>query len=402
MKDPGNCSKEEGKIVRAEVLEPSEANLKICGERIANGKLVSFPTETVYGLGADATNSKAVASIFEAKERPLTDPVIVHIADMSLVEKCFEGKEVIEFVKDVGSKLWPGPLTLIGPINDKFIPPMVGSNTGSIGVRFPSNKTAQALIKAAGTPIAAPSANKFMHVSPTSYEHVFDDLKYEDIFILKGESCQLGVESTVVRVEFQGTSTETETTETTKTHRKFLVTLLRSGTCSLDLVKSVILEQYPKTEIVTRKELVKSEEKANIAPGQLLKHYSPFIDCFLLSKAKANFEANSDKVKALEEVHWENLGVIDFNKQHEELKSKVKHYLDLSPEGDYDQAMHDLYKALRDAESFSLSHLLIVNLKDSLTPEEYAINTLADKTFRSAAGKTLTYNAEYKLFENKE
>ena len=150
------------KEVKARLLPPTKENILLCGERIRQGKLVAFPTETVYGLGADATNEEAVKSIFAAKERPFTDPVIVHISDLDMIDKIIFTEKERTFIKQVGEVLWPGPITLIGPINDSFIPRMVGSNTGSIGVRLPSNEIARALITAAGRPIAAPSANKFI------------------------------------------------------------------------------------------------------------------------------------------------------------------------------------------------------------------------------------------------
>ena len=172
---------------RALLLDPSVENLELCGQRIREGKLVSFPTETVYGLGADATNQDAVLSIFEAKGRPLTDPVIVHIAEEEMLDRILLDSPERELIKYLGSRLWPGPLTLIGPCDTNYIPSLVGSNTGTVGVRIPDNAIAIELIKAAKTPIAAPSANRFMHVSPTKYSHVFYDLYDKDIAILKGE-----------------------------------------------------------------------------------------------------------------------------------------------------------------------------------------------------------------------
>ena len=126
----------------AKLLPITEESIRECGERISSGKLVAFPTETVYGLGADASNEKAVRSIFEAKGRPFTDPVIVHIATWELFDRVILDSPEKELIKYLGSKLWPGPLTLIGPCNTDFIPAIVGSNTGSVGVRWPRNETA--------------------------------------------------------------------------------------------------------------------------------------------------------------------------------------------------------------------------------------------------------------------
>lgn len=376
------------KQVRAELLEPTAESLARCGERIRQGKLVAFPTETVYGLGADATNEDAVKGIFAAKERPFTDPVIVHIADVEMVDKIIEGHEVKRFIKEVGAELWPGPLTMIGPINDSYIPRMVGSNTGSIGVRLPSSEVARALITAAGRPIAAPSANKFMHVSPTRGIHVFDDLKHEDVVILNGEMSDLGIESTVVKVDWQAD---------TQTYR---LTLLRTGTYDFDLVQSKIrkMEAYKDTEfVVMKKRVTNTEEDVACAPGQLLKHYSPYVQAFLISRLTSQDDM-IDMIKM--EADCDTLGVIDFNKINVELKAKVKYYVDLDEAGDFKAAMKRLYDELRIAEDpkLGLKNILLVNLQKVLTEEQLALNTLADKMFRSASGVEIYYDEEGSFF----
>lgn len=367
--------------VRAVLLPPTEANLALCGQRIREGKLVAFPTETVYGLGADATNEEAVRGIFAAKERPFTDPVIVHIADLQMVDQIIAGEKERAFIKQVGAALWPGPLTMIGPINDAFIPRMVGSDTGSVGVRFPSNPVARALIAAAQRPVAAPSANKFMHVSPTRGSHVFSDLRYEDVAILDGEMSDLGVESTVVKVDWVGDH--------------YRVALLRTGTFDFEEVKAKIeaLPQFRDTEfVVSKKKVTNSELDVACAPGQLLKHYAPYVQTFLVSKV--------DKREASGLIPMEadpaSLGVVDFGGANLSLKPKVKYYVDLDASGDFKAAMKRLYDELRKAESPAegLTHLLLVNLQRILPERELALNPLADKTFRSAAGVEIFYDEE--------
>ena len=369
------------KEVKAVLLPPTPENLKICGERIRQGKLVAFPTETVYGLGADATNEEAVKAIFAAKERPFTDPVIVHIAEIAMIDKIIVSEKEREFIKQVGQVLWPGPLTMIGPINDAYIPRMVGSNTGSIGVRLPSSEVARALIKVADRPIAAPSANKFMHVSPTRGSHVYNDLKFEDVAILDGEMSDLGVESTVVKVDWTGT------------HYK--VTLLRTGTFDFEEAKAKILgmSQFKDTEfIVHKKKVMNTETDVACAPGQLLKHYSPYVQTFLLSRVpKSNTEGMT-----LMEADLKTIGVIDFAGVNVGLKSNVKYYVDLDENGDFKVAMKKLYDELRKAEcpTEGLKYLLLVNLQRILPERELALNTLADKTFRSASGIEIYYDEE--------
>lgn len=365
--------------IRAVLLPATEANIQACGERIRQGKLVSFPTETVYGLGADATNEAAVRSIFAAKERPLTDPVIVHIADLEMVDRIVSGEREKMFIKEVGKVLWPGPLTMIGPINPQYIPPVVGSYTGTVGVRMPSNEVARQLIRAADRPIAAPSANKFMHVSPTRGSHVFADLKYEDVTILDGEMSDLGVESTVVKVDALAD--------------KFRITLLRTGTFDFEKLQEKIkdIPQFKDTEfLVGKKRVTHSEEDVACAPGQLLKHYSPYVQTFLLSQIKASDTEGLIR----QEADLTSMGVIDFKMRNEVLKNKVRYYVDLDEEGDFTRAMQRLYDELRKAEDpkLGLKNLMLVNLSEMLSDRELILNTLADKTYRSAAGVEVFYD----------
>lgn len=146
------------------------------GELIRSGKLVSFPTETVYGLGANALDEEAVKSIFATKKRPLSDPVIVHIdkkeEGLQFVDITPGVKEVYNFLAD---SFWPGPLTMILKANFNIIPRVVTAQTDFVGIRLPQHDVARKLIRVAQRPIAAPSANLFAHVSPTSAVHVFND-----------------------------------------------------------------------------------------------------------------------------------------------------------------------------------------------------------------------------------
>jgi L-threonylcarbamoyladenylate synthase len=159
------------------------------------GRLVAFPTETVYGLGADATSADAVRGIFSAKGRPLDDPLIVHIAEVSWLAEV--AASVPALALRLAERFWPGPLTLVLPRGPR-IPPLVTAGGSTVGVRLPAHPVARALIAAAGVPIAAPSANRFMHTSPTTAAHVLADLGGRIACVLDGGPCAVGVESTVV------------------------------------------------------------------------------------------------------------------------------------------------------------------------------------------------------------
>ncbi|MCL6601921.1 MAG: threonylcarbamoyl-AMP synthase [Paenibacillus sp.] len=170
---------------------------------LRSGGTVAFPTETVYGLGADARNSEAVKAVFAAKGRPSDNPLIVHIADVAALE------ELVTEVHPVAAALmeayWPGPLTLVLPLRSGVLSPLVSAGLDTVGVRMPDHLVALALIRAAGCPVAAPSANRSGRPSPTLASHVMDDLSGYISGVLDGGPAGVGLESTVVQVQPDGT-----------------------------------------------------------------------------------------------------------------------------------------------------------------------------------------------------
>jgi len=177
--------------------EASEA-IRRGADLLAAGKIVAFPTETVYGLGGNATDPAAVARIFEAKGRPTFDPLIVHIADRADLARVFSAVARADLrVDHLADALWPGPLTIVAPASDE-IPELVRAGLPSVGVRLPDHDLAQALIRAAGVPIAAPSANLFGQLSPTSAAHVEAQLGGRIDALIVGGRARVGVESTVI------------------------------------------------------------------------------------------------------------------------------------------------------------------------------------------------------------
>jgi len=162
---------------------------------IQRGGIVAFPTETVYGLGADAFNPLAVARIFEVKRRPYFDPLIVHVANPSKMRKLV--KEIPSNARKLIEKFWPGPLTIV-LLKEENIPDIVTAGLPTLAIRMPNHPMALALIEESKCPIAAPSANPFGYLSPTTAEHVRDQLGDQVDFILDGGPCPVGVESTIV------------------------------------------------------------------------------------------------------------------------------------------------------------------------------------------------------------
>jgi L-threonylcarbamoyladenylate synthase len=177
-------------------LAPDDAGLARAARLLAEGELVAFPTETVYGLGGDARSDRAVARIFQAKGRPSFNPLIVHLPDLAAIERI---AEVGPRARDLARAFWPGPLTLVLPLRDgSGISPLVSAGLPTVAVRVPAHPLAQRLLRAFGGPVAAPSANPSGRVSPTRAEHVLEGLSGRIAAVLDGGPCAVGLESTIV------------------------------------------------------------------------------------------------------------------------------------------------------------------------------------------------------------
>lgn len=234
------------------LLGTSEEDISLAASFIREGGVVGMPTETVYGLAANALDEKAVAKIFEAKGRPADNPLIVHIADFDEIEKFELVSEVPKVAKLLAEKFWPGPLTIIMPKSDK-VPSITTGGLDTVAVRFPLDKNAQRLIKASGLPLAAPSANISGSPSPTTAAHVFSDMKGKIPAIVDGGECKVGLESTVVSVKSD------------------VVMVLRPGGVTVEDLKSV----YDRVEVCNAVLSKLKEGETALSPGMKYKHYSP-------------------------------------------------------------------------------------------------------------------------------
>ena len=248
------------RVISVNPLAPEPLVISLAAEIIRNGGLVAFPTETVYGLGANALNAEAVKAIFRAKSRPHTDPLIVHLASAESLPDLVA--DIPPIVHALTSRFWPGPLTLVLP-KSKTVPSVVTAGGSTVAVRVPAHKVALALIRAAGVPIAAPSANRFGQVSPTSPAHVFADLNGRIELILNGGDTTVGVESTVL----------TLVTE--------VPTILRPGGVSLEVLQSVLGEVHVQHQHLT-------ERQVAVSPGTQLKHYAPQAELTVYLGSGAN------------------------------------------------------------------------------------------------------------------
>lgn len=217
---------------------------------IKKGGLVAFPTETVYGLGANALDKKAVRKIFEAKKRPMDNPIIVHIADFEDLFKL--AKKIPKEAKILAKKFWPGPLTLV-LFKKKIVPDIVTAGGNTVSIRIPKNKIALELIKNSRVPIAAPSANLAGRPSPTTARHVFGDLGNKVDLILDGGRTKIGVESTVVNLTVQPPQ------------------ILRPGGVTFEALKKVLKGIKPHSFLLGEK----LNEKIVKSPGMKYRHYAP-------------------------------------------------------------------------------------------------------------------------------
>jgi L-threonylcarbamoyladenylate synthase len=236
------------KIFKVDPVNPDSWAIRFAANKILDGGLVAFPTETVYGLGANAFNSEAVDRIFKAKKRPFSDPIIVHVASILQLENV--AKVVSELAWQLAERFWPGPLTLIVPRSQR-VPPNVSSGLPTVAVRMPNHRVPLALIDESGVPIAAPSANIFSRPSATLAQHVIDDFHEEIDVILDGGPALIGVESTVLDL----------------TQNPPII--LRPGGTPLETLRTII------PELSYKQKYLSTEPLQTASPGMLMKHYSP-------------------------------------------------------------------------------------------------------------------------------
>lgn len=269
---------------------PTIKNILKAARLIKKGELVVFPTETVYGLGANALNTKAIKQIFLAKGRPHDNPLIIHIANKQDLYKY--AINIPKITEKIIKNFWPGPLTLILNKN-KIIPNIATANLKTVALRMPSNKIALKLIMKAGVPIAAPSANSFGKPSPTKAEHVLKDLKGKVKIIIKDKPSAIGLESTVLDL-------------TTKTP-----TILRPGKITKNDLEKII----KKVKIYKHKKSIKEVK----SPGLKYRHYKPNGKVYLFDKNFSSVDLNRKIEKLLK--NNKSLAILDFEKNRIHFKN---------------------------------------------------------------------------------
>ena len=388
----------------AHIVNADSQGLSLCVERLRQGNLVAFPTETVYGLGADAMNASAVQRVFSTKGRPNSDPVIIHVharydlnkiydycREDALNKSSFNAKTVVDVLR---AAFWPGPLTIVFRAAPS-VPSVVTAGSGWVGVRCPSHTIAQALLNAANMPIAAPSANRFGHVSPTTSLHVLDDLGTHPISVLQDDvdstgGCSFGIESTVCRVAADGC--RVSILRCGAVTSSMMLRALRSAglnecTVHIDNTKHLDNDQKGKPEQQLQIKNDADDEDLIVAPGQMLKHYAPDLPTFIVgsrsSEAQTVFTGgNADLCDGTvpTDIAQQAL-VFDFGGQLAYLRGCCAAYQDLSVSGNVKEACSVLFAALRVAESDGMKQrgvrlILLPDLRSLLTTAVDATNAV--------------------------
>jgi L-threonylcarbamoyladenylate synthase len=345
---------------RVLTVDPAAPDPQIIAEAVAvirAGGLVAFPTETVYGLGASALDEQAVARIFHAKERPATDPIIAHIADLCQIDVL--ARDVPPAAHALARRFWPGPLTLV-VLRRPVVPANLSAGRATVAVRMPAHPVALALITASGVPIAAPSANRFSRPSPTTAAHVLDDLNGRIDLVLDGGSTHIGVESSVVDLTVDPPM------------------LLRPGGVTITALRQVL------PELTFAPRYVATDGEALPAPGMLLRHYAPNAPLTVVA---------GDHAAALERIRAEaqaainaglRVGVLAFDEDAPALADLPVRIVQLGPAANPEVVAQRLFAALRAIEQTGVDLILVRD------PGQEGLSlAIRDRLVRAAEGRII-------------
>lgn len=306
----------------------TEKEIKEAAEILSSGGLVAFPTETVYGLGANALDPEAVEKVYEAKGRPSDNPMIVHICRASDIGQLTPrlSPDIVALIEN----FWPGPLTLVVK-RKKTVPDRTTGGLDTVGVRMPDSKIALDLINWAGCPVAAPSANLSGKPSPTRVEDVIEDLDGKVDAILKGPDCRVGIESTVLDV-----SGDTPT-------------ILRPGIITAENIEAAIGKKVAMDPAlyINRPRDVSGEDYKPKSPGMKYRHYAPKADMTVIEGSRDKVKAEIERLKVLNERIGNKVGVILFEEKA------------------FIEAAHDFFAKLRDLDRQDVDLILAGALSDT-------------------------------------
>ncbi len=331
---------------------PDSEAIRLAAERLRAGGLVAFPTETVYGLGANALDPAAVHRIFEAKGRPASDPLIVHLYDLAWLPRVAQPGGPLAAI--LAEAFWPGPLTLVLP-RQPDVPLAVTAGRDTVAVRVPSHPVARALLLAAGLPIAAPSANRFARPSPTTARHVLDDLDGRVDVVLDSGPVAIGVESTIVDLTCEPPA------------------LLRPGGAPPEALRRLL------PDLILRADYLAVERgEAAPAPGMFLKHYSPRARVRLFSGPRAAVLQRMRVIASSES----GVGILAVDEDVDALAGLPARFARLGPQSDPQGVARRLFAGLRDLDSAGAGQIL------ARAPERDGLSlAIWDRLFRAAEGR---------------
>ena len=306
--------------MKTQLFTNTPENIIKTAEILKKGGLAAIPTETVYGLAADALNGEAVAKIFAAKGRPMDNPLIVHVAEFEDIERFALVREIPEAARKLAKVFWPGPLTIIMK-KGGVIPDEVSAGLDTVAIRLPSHPSARAIIKAADTPLAAPSANLSGSPSPTTAQHVMNDMDGKIDAVFDGGACGVGVESTVI-------------TLAEDTPR-----LLRPGKVTLEELREVLGEVELDSAVLNK---LKDGQKA-ASPGMKYKHYAPKANVILLKCTDDEF------INYVNRCGGSGVAALCCDEDVEKLSVK---YISLGRRNDYEAHAQRLFDSLRRIDGY--------------------------------------------------
>jgi L-threonylcarbamoyladenylate synthase len=319
-------------IIRVDPSAPDAAAIQQAAEILLRGGLVAFPTETVYGLGANALDAAAVQRIFIAKGRPASDPLIVHIAALDQLDSLAE--DVPALARTLAQAFWPGPLTLVLK-RRAAIPATVSAGRDTVAVRIPDHAVPLALVRAAGVPIAAPSANLVTRPSPTNAAHVIEDLDRRIDLLLDGGPTPIGLESTVLDL----TSAQP--------------TLLRPGGISIEALRQYI----PELSFTPR--YIEHDSAVSASPGMLLKHYSPRAELLLFAGAPRRALARMRQAALAAIKRGERVGVMLPNEEIGTFADLAVVIIPLGPRADMHQIGRRIFASMRELDKQGVERILV-------------------------------------------
>jgi len=326
-------------LLKVNSKKPEIDKIRIAASMIKNGGVVAFPTETVYGLGADALNPEAVKKVFKAKNRPADDPIIVHVARKEDVYRL--ARNVPKTAERLMSQFWPGPLTLVLK-RSEIVPDITVAGLDTVGIRMPRNEVALTLIRESMTPISAPSANLFGKPSPTTAEHVIDDLAGRIDVILDAGPTKIGVESTVIDM-------------TTP-----IPQILRPGGTPYEKLKSLLGEVELHPIVVANRKMRVMKARS---PGMKHRHYAPDAEMVVVEGKRDKIVRTVQELAALHMAEGRKVGVLTTDESQSRYNADV--VKSLGSRNDMMTIARNLFRLLREFDKEKVD----IIIAEGITPK---------------------------------